>query len=107
MITCSGLRDDVSPGVSEVVLDHLAYCRAPRHDEERVEGCSQDGTEDEVDVEPGDTLGRYHRGEDASCCNKVREIHQEDSDSTLSFFRDESGVFQSFSCTVELANSES
>ena len=107
MISSCGLRDDVSPGVSEVVLNHPAYCRTSRHDEERVEGCSQDGTEDEVDVEPGDALRRDDGGEDASCCNKVGEVHQEDGDSTLSFLGDESSVFQSFSGTVQLADRES
>ena len=52
-------------------------------------------------------MGRDHRGEDASCCHKVGEIHEEDCDSTLSFLGDEGGVFQSFSGAVELADGNS
>ena len=74
---------------------------APGHNEERVEGCRQDGTEDEVDVEPGDPLGRDDRGEDAARCDEVGQVHQQDGHRTLPFFFDQLQIVLSIGYPVE------
>ena len=100
-------RHEVPLGTGAVVHGHPPDLRAPGHYQQGVQCCRQDGTEDEVDVEPGDALGRNDGGEDAASGDEVGQVHQEDGHGTFSFLRDQDLVIQpSYRALAELADRE-
>ena len=100
-------RHEVPLGTGAVVHGHPPDLRAPGHYQQGVQCRRQDGTEDEVDVEPGDALGRDDGGEDAASGDEVGQVHQEDGHGTSPLFRDQDLVVHA-TCRalVQLADGE-